>query len=253
MIMDKFRRFDKKLAAMEKVIGGQMVSINSPILLEKMAECDQDFILLDCEHGIFDAQNIVSCLQAGRLIGQPIIVRVQDSYYHLVTKLIDMGAYGIMLPRTETLEQVQKAIDGLYFPPIGKKGAGGYAQMSAGEDYATYKRVFFPQIESPKGIELMPAMLERFGQYIDAFIIGPYDLSITMGLPRQFDHPDFLAAVQKVFDTAKAHGKSVGIYVNDEKVAEKYYKMGANVLWFGADVDYFMRGLTEMADGIRKL
>lgn len=251
--MDKYQRLLNKLSSREKIIGGQLVSVVSPVLLEKMAECDQDFILLDCEHGFYDAQNIIPSLQVGRLIGQPIIVRVQDAFYHLVTKLIDMGAYGIMLPRTETMDQVKQAIDGLYFPPIGKKGAGGYAQLKAGEDYGTYKRVFFPQIESLKGVALMPEMLDKYGEYIDAFIIGPYDLSITMGLPRQFDHPDFLAAVQKVFDTAAAHGKSVGIYVNDEKVAEKYYKMGANVLWFGQDVDYFMRGLNEMAAGIRKL
>lgn len=227
--------------------------LNSPLLFEKMAGRDQDFILLDCEHGVFDAQSVIPCLQVANLLGQPVIVRVQDAYYHLVTKVIDMGAYGVMLPRTETMEQVKAAVDGLYFPPIGKKGMGGHAQIHAGEDVGNYKRVFFPQIESPAGIALMPEMLEKYGDYIDAFIIGPYDLSVTLGIPRDFENPKFLSAVQTVFDTAKAHGKSVGIYVNDEVVAKKYWNMGANVLWFGTDVDYFMRGLNAMVDGIEKL
>jgi 2-dehydro-3-deoxyglucarate aldolase/4-hydroxy-2-oxoheptanedioate aldolase len=120
--MDRYNLLKTKFDKKEKIVGTTMTMISSSLILEKMAgREDIDYILFDTEHGIFDAQNLVPLLQTMRLLKIPSFVRVQDAEYHLVAKLIDMGADGIMIPRTETLQQLRTAIDGLLFAPTEEK------------------------------------------------------------------------------------------------------------------------------------
>jgi 2-keto-3-deoxy-L-rhamnonate aldolase RhmA len=254
--MNKYEILSEKFKKQQKVVGTSMVIFNNSVILEKMAKRDDlDFILFDAEHGIFDAQNITNLLQTMRLLGVPSIVRAQDAEYYLVAKLVDMGADGIMIPRTETLEQIKTAIDGLHFSPIGRKGMGGQGQMRVGEKFADFSKTRFllPQIESPKGIKNLPSMLEKYGEYINAVIVGPYDMSVMVGTPCDIQSPEMTNAIQQVFDICKKYNKSCGIFCDDEVLAAKYRKMGANVLWMATDRDYFLRGYNTFLDGVKDL
>ena len=245
--MNKYTRLAEKLQNREKVIGTTMLMIKSPIILQQM-NCDElDFVLFDAEHGVFDTQNVIELLQVCRLMGLPSLVRAQDSEYHLIAKAIDMGADGIMIPRAESLEQLKTAVDALLFYPEGRKGMGGHGQFRAGEAFADFKKTRFlmPQIESPKGIEMLPKMLEEYGEYISALMIGPYDLSVMVGTPADITSDIMIESIQKIFDICNSYGKSCGIYCNDEVYAQKYRDMGCNVLWTSSDKDFYMRGYTE--------
>lgn len=250
--MSRYELLKEKFKNREAVIGTTMAMFNNTLILEKMNRPELDFILFDAEHGVFDAQNVIPCLQVCRLMGLPSFVRVQDSEYHLAAKLIDMGADGIMLPRTETLGQLRTALDALLFHPIGRKGMGGHGQFRPGESFADFGKTRFllPQIESPKGIENLPSMLEEFGEYIDAVMIGPYDMSAMVGTPQNITSPIMLESIQKVFDISGIYGKSCGIFCDDEKKAELFRSMGANVLWIATDKDFFMRGYNAMIDAV---
>lgn len=254
--MNKYELLRKKFDDKEKIVGASMAMFNNTFILGKMAVRDDlDFILFDAEHGVFDAQNIVNALQVNRLLGVPSIVRAQDAEYHLVAKLVDMGADGIMIPRTESLEQLRTAVDGLLFQPDGRKGMGGIAQMRVGEKYEDFKKTRFllPQIESPEGIKNLPQMLEKFGEYISAVIIGPYDMSVAVGTPCDIASKEMMSAIQEVFEICKKYDKSCGIFCDDEEKAKIYRKMGANVLWMATDRDYFLRGYNQMLDGVKDL
>lgn len=254
--MNKYELLKSKFDNNEKIVGTSMVMFNNTLILEKMAKRDDiDFILFDAEHGVFDAQNIIPALQVMRLLGVPSIVRAQDSEYYLVAKLIDMGADGIMIPRTESLEQIKTAIDGLCFSPVGKKGMGGHGQMRFGEKFADFSKTRFllPQIESPEGIKLLPEILEKYGEYISAVIVGPYDMSVMVGTPCDIASPEMISAIQEVFDTCKKYNKSCGIFCDNEELAAKYKKMGANVLWMATDRDYFLRGFNAFLDGVKNI
>jgi len=245
----------EKFTRRETVLGTTMAMLNNTLILEKMDRPDLDFVLFDAEHGVFDAQNVIPCLQICRLMGLPSIVRVQDSEYYLIAKLIDMGADGVMLPRTETLEQLRTAVDGLLFSPTGRKGMGGVAQFRSGESFADFPntRFLLPQIESPRGIENLPSMLEEYGEWIDAVMIGPYDMSVMVGTPQNITSPVMLESVQRVFDISAKYGKSTGIFCDDEEKAELFRRMGANVLWVATDRDFYMRGYREMMDAVSRL
>ncbi|MBO5295804.1 MAG: hypothetical protein J6B71_11250 [Clostridia bacterium] len=253
--MTKYEALKKKFQNRDVVIGTTMAMFNNTLILEKMNRDDLDYVLFDAEHGVFDAQNVIPALQICRLMGLPSFVRVQDSEYFLAAKLIDMGADGIMLPRTETLEQLRTAVDALLFHPVGRKGMGGHGQFRAGEKFADFGKTRFlmPQIESPKGIANLPAMLEEYGEYIDAIIIGPYDMSAMVGTPQNITSPVMLASIQEVFDICKKYGKSTGIFCDNEEKAELFRKMGANVLWVATDKDFFLRGYNEMINAVAKL
>ena len=253
--MTKYEILKSKLKNREVVVGTTMAIFNNTIILEKMNRSDLDFILFDAEHGVFDAQNVISPLQICRLMGLPSFVRVQDSEYFLAAKLIDMGADGVMLPRTETLEQLRTAVDALLFHPVGRKGMGGHGQFRPGEAFADFAKTRFlmPQIESPKGIENLPAMLENYGEFIDAIMIGPYDMSAMVGTPQNITSPIMLESIQKVFDICKVYGKSTGIFCDNEEKAELFRKMGANVLWVATDKDFFLRGFNQIIDAVVKL
>ena len=253
--MNKYLQLKRKFDEREKIIGTTMIIFKSPIILEQM-NCDElDFILFDAEHGVFDTQNTVELLQVCRLMGLPSFIRAQDSQYHLIAKAIDMGADGIMIPRTESLEQLRTAVDALLFYPDGKKGAGGHGQMRPGEAYADFKKTRFllPQIESPKGIELLPQMLEEYGEYISAVMIGPYDLSIMVGTPKDIKSPIMIESIQKIFDICNSYSKSCGIFCDNEVLAQKYRDMGCNVLWTGCDKDFFMRGYKEEMEVLKNI
>ena len=254
--MNKYHALADKFNNQEKVVGTSMVMFNNTLIIEKIAKReDVDFLLFDAEHGVFDAQNVIPSLQVSRLLGLPTIVRAQDSEYHLVAKLIDMGADGIMIPRTERLEQLKTAVDGLLFTPDGRKGMGGHGQMRAGEKFEDFKKTRFllPQIESPEGIKNLPKMLEKYGEYISAVIVGPYDMSVMVGTPCDIASEQMTSAIKEVFDICKKYNKSCGIFCDDETLAAKYRKMGANVLWMATDRDYFMRGINAYLDGVKNL
>lgn len=253
--MNKYEQLKNKLANREVVVGTTMAMFNNTLILEKMNRADLDYVLFDAEHGVFDAQNVISALQVCRLMGLPAFVRVQDSEYFLAAKLIDMGADGIMLPRTETLEQLRTAVDALLFHPQGRKGMGGHGQFRAGERFADFGKTRFllPQIESPKGIANLPSMLENYGEYIDAVIIGPYDMSAMVGTPQNITSPEMLEAIQQVFDICKRYKKSTGIFCDNEEKAALFRKMGANVLWVATDKDFFLRGYNETINAVTAL
>ncbi len=247
-----YAQFEQKLNNLEKIVGPVIATFNSPIMVEKM--CDSvDFMLFDGEHGIFNNENLISSLQVCRLKGVPSLVRVADTEYHLISRALYMGADGIMIPRCETLAQVEKAVKSMNFPQKGTLGCGGHGQYRPNETIKEFKRYLFLQIESPLGIENLPQMLEKYGKEISAVIIGPYDLSVMLQNPFDFETDAHVDAVQKVFDICKKYNKSSGIFCDDEAKAERYFKMGANVLWTATDINMFMRGFNETYAKLKEL
>ena len=253
--MNRYEALKQKFAACEKIVGTTMIMLQNPVLLEKMVHPDLDFILMDAEHGFFDTQNVIPMLHSCRMLGMPCFMRVQDSQYHLIAKAIDMGADGVMIPRVETLEQIRTVVDAVCFAPVGRKGAGGFAQFRPGESFDQFQqgRFIALQIESQKGIDNLPAMLESYGDKISAIIIGPNDLSVMLGTPFDCKSEIMEKACKQIFDICKKYNKSCGIFCNDAADAKHYRDMGANVLWTASDIQFYMRGFAETMQEIKAL
>ncbi len=253
--MNKYEILDKKFKNCEPVLGTQMTITYSTIVLEKLNREDLDFMLFDMEHGIYNTENMVTLLQMTRIMGLPNMVRVPAIEYSFIARAIDMGADAIMIPRAETLEQVKLAIDSMRLYPMGRTGWGGHGFLKNGETLDEFQkgRHLIVQIESPKGLENLPAMLETYGDQISSIIIGPYDYSVMIGKPGQTLDQECLNEYKKVFDVCKSYKKSCGIYCNDEIASKAYKEIGAEVFWFSADIHFLTKGFNETMDAIKEL
>lgn len=251
--MDKYAILKEKLTARQPVTMANIMLLQSPFLLRAFEGAD--CVLVDKEHGLYGSEEIVPLTNQCRMMGMPAIVRVEDSLYHLVAKAIDLGADGIMVPRTETVEQVKTVVEAMHFAPIGRTGFGGWGIMREGETFDEFQqgRILLLQIESPKGLAAMEDMIAVYGEYIDGFVIGPNDYSILMGLPRQIDHPVMLKEYEKFFAVCKKHGKSCGIYDPDLAHAARDHRMGANIFWLSDDLHCMKAGFDMLLDGIKAL
>jgi len=243
--MNKYERLQKKLESRDRIIGTHVALIASAPMIECINEDYLDYVIFDMEHGVFNNENLIPLLQTCRLCGLPAFVRVPDHTNYHIARCLDLGADGIMLPRTESVAQVKAAVEAMRFPPVGHKGKGGYCQVRPGETLADFNRNrhLIVQIESPVGIAALPEMLERYGDEIAAIAIGPYDLSFTLGMPAEFENPVFQEAVKEVLDICLARGKSVGIFCDTTAQAEKYRAMGANFMWVCTDDQLLRAGL----------
>ena len=250
MTMDRYQHLKNLLKERKPVAIAHVGSSTTPFVVD--AVCAADAVLFDKEHGVYGTEELIPLTLRCREKGLPSIVRVEDSQYHLIARTIDLGADGIMLPRTETLEQLKCAVDAIHFAPVGRTGIGGWGIFRDGETYDDFQkgRFLFPQIESPKGLANLPAMLDAYGEYIDGIIIGPSDYSIQFGVPCQVDHPDLVAQFQRVFDVCRERGMSCGCFAPDAEHLERYQKMGANIHWFGDELTYMRIGLQQYLDHI---
>ena len=246
----KYRDLKAKLASREPVTMANLMLLQSPLLID--AVTDMDCVLLDKEHGLYGTEELVPLTMRCRQLGIPSVIRVEDSVYHLIAKSIDLGADGIMLPRTETVEQVKTAAEAMHFAPLGRTGFGGWGILREDESIGDFQtgRIFIPQIESERGRLAIPAMIEQYGDCIDGFMIGANDYSISMGCPRDLDNPVMLREIRAVFDVCREYGKSCGCFAADAEHARLYREMGANIFWIGDDKTYIQLGVRSLLDGI---
>lgn len=253
--MNRYDMLKEKFETGKAVRGLTMTLFEEPLLIPKMKRDDLDFLLFDGEHGRCNIEALVPALNMCRIMEIPSIVRVPDAQYHLIARSLDMGADGIMVPRVETLEQLRIAVNAMRFSPIGKKGCGGVALFREGESIEGFQtsRFLIPQIESPLGIDTMPEMLRVYGDQIAGFVIGPYDMSITVGTPKDIESPETKKAMQQVIDICREAKKSVGAFCDNVDKAREYHAMGANIFWTASDADCLLSGYESQMSGLREL
>lgn len=251
--MDKLDHLKDKLLKRELVFGF-IAQIQDAGVLPGYKKEGIDFVLFDLEHGSSNGEQISAQLHVCRNLDIPSIVRTQDAIYHLIAKLIDMGADGIMLPRVESAEQVTTAIGAMRFAPVGRKGYGGSHQFRPDETFEAFQknRLLILQIESPAGVENLPAILQAYGDQIAGIVIGPYDMSMQVGTPMDIDSPQAIEQIRKTIEICQASQVSVGIYCGNMAIAKRWHDEGMNILWISSDMDLLNQGvntvLMELAD-----
>ena len=239
--MNGVEKLKEKLANGEKIYSTMLCEWNNTRLPEVYKSCGVDFILADLEHGSFYPEALGDIGQMCRISDIPLIARVQDCEYHCISKCIDMGADGVLIPRTETMEQVETAIRSIRMYPYGKKGVGGRACMRKGETIEEFNRnrLLFLQMESPQGIDMLDEMLTKYGDQVAGIIVGPSDLESSMGYPYfGCPKPDetYNDYIRKCIRVSKAHGKSCGIFMIDDDAVKMWHNEGMNIYWVNTEL-----------------
>lgn len=248
------------LQAGKPVIGTMLTELLSPGACPVVKQAGYDFVIFDTEHNRAGIETLSWLLRSGRDSGLPVIVRAPAFEGQWPTRYLDLGAAGNLFPRIETAEEAERALRMVKYPPLGARGLGtntghdDYQAKPAAEftTQANQDLLVVAQLESEKGWANRDEIFSVPG--IDATFIGPNDLSLSLGLPGQLDHPRVLTAMQDIFDSAKAHGVAPGIHAFSVEAAVKFIKMGATFLAFSTELSLFVKasreGLEQIQDAI---
>lgn len=244
----------EKLEKKEKIFSSVLCNIGFTGLPAVYKAAGLDMLIMDLEHGGFFPENICEFTLYCNRAELPVIVRVQDCEYHCISKPLDMGADGVLIPRTETMEQVETAISSMRFYPYGKKGVGGRGLLRPGEPVYDFNknRLLFLQIESKLGTDTLDEILTKHGDQVAGIIIGPCDMAVSMGCGLDIDAPEMIENIEKTIAICKKHGKSIGMYMDDVETAERWHNKGMNIFWLSSEVGFMSMGLQSAKNAIDK-
>ncbi len=229
--------------------GCMVMEFLTPGMPAIIAATGADFALFDMEHTGATLETMKAMVAGCRGLGLVPLVRVPRGEYHFIARALDIGAHGIMVPMVGSVAEAEHIAACAHYPPAGRRGA---AFGVAHDDYraaeptvamarATERTLVIAQIETVDGLNDVEAIAATPG--IDVVWLGHFDLSNFMGIPGQFQHPQFLAAVRRVVAAARAHGKIAGFMAGDEAWAREYWDHGYRMLAFGLDHLLFQAAL----------
>lgn len=202
-----------------KNIFATWTSIGDPQITEALSQVKMSFVGIDIEHGTISYQQSQRIIAAAQANGRCCLPRIDSHSMPMIKRLLDSGADGIIVPMVETPEQVEKLIEWVKYPPLGKRSFGINRGQNYGHDFDRYIKSWNDesslviQIESIRGVENIEKLLAY--DEVDAVMVGPYDLSGSLGIPGQLDHPKLVAAAEHVVSAAKRFGRGCGTQVVD--------------------------------------
>jgi 2-keto-3-deoxy-L-rhamnonate aldolase RhmA len=238
----------EKLKANECVYGTSLEDCLDPELAVVLSVAGLDFFFIDTEHSPADYFRIQGLCRAARATNIIPMVRVTQNEPHLLSRAADVGAMGIIVPRVHSVEQARSAVEALKFPPLGKRGFGlrsiitDLRAMSAADEVASCNRqlMVILMIESRAGLDCVEEIAKVEG--IDVLFIGPYDLTLSLGIVEQFENPIFWRAVERVIQATDQASISTGIQSRDMHMLTESKNRGARFLMYGSDTSVLFEG-----------
>lgn len=189
-------------------------SLGHPQVTEMLARSGVDFIGIDIEHSTISQQQSQNIIAVCQSYGIACLPRIATHNQESIKRLLDSGADGVIVPAVESKIQIQNLIEWIKYPPLGKRGYGIARAQGYGHDFLEYTTSWnnssslIIQIESIKAVENIESLLEF--EEVDGAMVGPYDISGSLGIPGQIDHDHVREAGQVVIDACKKFGKACG-------------------------------------------
>ncbi len=240
---------------------GTFLGVTNVPLMECLGYTGMDFVIIDTEHGPYDTQPMSDLIKSAELAGMAPIVRVADVTHKEIQRAVDNGAQGIIVPCLREVDEFKKAVDLAKFAPIGNrgfiKGRGSgfgnepWAAVSL-EEYmknSNEKVLMLPQCETKEALEQIEEIVRIEG--LDGIFIGPFDLSISMGIPGQFDHPEFKKAVARIMQACKNAGKLCMIFVSNVADAKYYIEESIDAVAYNLDTNVYTEAYRRIVNEIR--
>ncbi|MFA5026442.1 MAG: aldolase/citrate lyase family protein [Candidatus Methylomirabilota bacterium] len=233
-----------KLKRGETVWGTFVYEYGSAAVPRIMQAAGWDYILIDTEHAGFGIETVSSLLAVSSTVGLPALVRVPETQRSFLSRPLDAGALGLMIPRVESREQAELIVRYAKYPPVGDRGAIlGNAhtdyRMVDGKAFmrqANAETLLIMQIETREGLEHLDEILSVPG--LDVALIGPFDLSTSLGVPGEVNHPRMTAAIDRFVKSCARHGVTAGNFVTTVADGKAWQRRGMRFLIYSAD--FFM-------------
>jgi 2-keto-3-deoxy-L-rhamnonate aldolase RhmA len=246
----------KQLLKDGKYTCGSWVSLCSPIAAEVMGLMGFDWVLIDMEHGAGDYQTLLSQLQALAAAGETVpFVRVQWNDPVVIKRVLDIGAYGVMVPGIKSAEEARRAVAAIKYPPQGIRGLAGNRGARYGQDGDYVKQandeiMMILQIETKAAIDSIDKILDVPG--IDVAFLGPNDLSGDMGHVGHWDHPDVQAAIKKLEDAANKRKIALGTISRNWEAAKACIESGYRFQSLLGDIPFLMQAAKSAVTSFRQ-
>ena len=248
----------KKVLAGECVYGMMIRQARDPGAPALFAVAGYDFVFIDMEHGNYSMETVADLIGGAKSAGVATIIRVPHLETFFISRVLDAGAEGIMVPMTSTKEQAERIVRYSKYTPLGRRGFG--SQMGH-TDYRPLKAVelmkngnentlIVAQIETKEAIENIDAILDVEG--IDVGLIGPNDLSISLGIPDQMNSEILSKAIDKVVESAKKKGKASGIHIGNIDAIRRWRTKGMTVLAYSTDVGFMYNASKSSLEEIKR-
>ena len=236
------------------LVGTFVMQFAVPSISTILASAGADFIIVDMEHTAFTIEKVENIVRAARGSNLPSIVRVPTIERHFISRALDVGASGLMIPRIECAEDVETVMKYAKYAPEGDRGVafgvghddfGDFRKLDGVEYVAQANKeiLIIGQIETVNGVENFDQILATDG--LDAIFLGPYDLSASMGIAGQLDHPDLVAIIETIITKSKEHNIILGSYVNDYDSGHQWIDAGVQLIACGNDAFLFTCKFTE--------
>ena len=206
----------KRLSQKETTIGS-WITLGNPAIAEIMSMAGFDWLVIDLEHSVVDLFEAESLIRIIDLCDCSPLVRLSENDSVQIKRVMDAGAQGIIIPMVNNAEDALRAVDSVYYPTKGTRGVGLARAQGYGNSFQTYKNwlednaVVIVQVEHIDAAINLEEILQTPG--VDGFILGPYDLSASMGKPGEFEDKDVQSVISEVLKKAKEMGKPAGIHI----------------------------------------
>ena len=249
-----------KLKAGGSVLGTAITDHVSPETVTIFKAAGLDCFFVDTEHSVPSYQDVQTLVRAGRSANVIPLVRVTQSEYFLIARLLDIGAMGIIAPRTGSVAEARSVVDAMKFTPEGNRGYGlrgiindyQYAGAKAEMESANRETMVVLQVESQECLDNVFEIAAVPG--VDALMIGPFDLTISMGIPGEFDNPLYWNAIDRVVEASNRVGIAPGIHMANAGALKKAAERGMRFLVCSSDSNVMLAGFKGIVQevGVKK-
>lgn len=229
-----------------KLTIGSWITIGHTVVAEIMAKVGYDWLTVDMEHSAITLDIAQDLIRVIELCGVVPLVRVGENDPNLIKRVMDAGAHGVIVPMVNSKDDAEKSVASVQYPPKGFRGVGLARAQKYGVDFEGYKKwneqesIVIVQIEHIKAVENLESILSVPG--VDGFIIGPYDLSGSLGVPGQFDHPEMLKALNRVKDVSEKMNALSGFHVIPPEVEALQEKIREGYKFIAHSLDILFLG-----------
>jgi 2-keto-3-deoxy-L-rhamnonate aldolase RhmA len=243
-------RLRQRLQQGELVLGQIVLELFTPGIGPMLDACGLDFVIFDMEHGRCDIHLLAEMVASCRGSNIVPMARVPDVTYAPLSRALDLGARGVMVPRVETKAQAEDIVSQLRYAPLGRRGV---ARSIAQDLYRGVGPEFFAQtneetcvillLETEKAMENLDEILSVRG--IDVAWMGHYDLTVSMGIPAQFEHPRFLAAMDALVANCREHRIAPGFLPPTPESAAYWISKGFRMISLSSDICILQNGISR--------
>jgi 2-dehydro-3-deoxyglucarate aldolase/4-hydroxy-2-oxoheptanedioate aldolase len=236
----------------QTVAGAMVFEFFSPGIAKLLEHAGCRFAIHDMEHTGLGFETLKWLCATHRGLPVEPMVRVPRGEYAFIARALDVGATGIMVPMVESAEQARRIVESAWYPPYGRRGAAfGFAhddyEAGAPADKIRALRertLLIAQIETERGLAEVDAIAAVDG--VDVLWVGHFDLTNFMGIPGAFDDARFEAAMRRVAEVARAHGKAAGFMATDARWIERVKAWGYTMIAVGTDVGLLVAGASAL-------